>query len=100
MRKVRSQKDQVSSDAFASVLVETWSVVFRVQLFLKEISPVGQMDNALHMLLTLHCLSREQEYLAQVEVSRLQVSKPKLPNMTGRLLGSGMARLWHQFWDT
>lgn len=45
------------------------------------------------MLLTLHCLSKEQERLAQMETSKLQVSKLKLPNTTGKLLGSGMARL-------
>jgi len=45
------------------------------------------------MLLTPHCLSREQERLAQVDPSKLQVSKLKLPNMTGELLGSGLARL-------
>lgn len=73
-------------------------MVSRVQLFLKEISPARQMDNALHMLLTLHCLSREQEWLAQVETSKLQVSKLKLPNMTGKLLGSGMARMGVQSW--
>lgn len=45
------------------------------------------------MLPTLHCLSGQQEWLAQLEPSKLQESQPKLPHMAGNLLGSGMARL-------
>lgn len=45
------------------------------------------------MLLSLHCLSREQERLTQMETFKLQISKLKLPHMTGKVLGSGMARL-------
>lgn len=45
------------------------------------------------MLPTLHCLSGEQEGLAQVETSKLQGSKFKLPHMTGNLLGPMMAKL-------
>lgn len=44
------------------------------------------------MLPTSHCLSGEQERLAQVETSKLQESKLKMPPMTGNLLGSRMAR--------
>lgn len=51
------------------------------------------MDNTLSMLPTSHCLSGEQEWLAQVETSKLQESKLKMPPMTGNLLGSRTASL-------